>query len=181
MERGEQLNLRPVRGRGRGGKGGRGRGGKQTKNDKDKHDGKEDQQTWTDDMEKAWNDFKAERQDALDKAWFEEYGEQDGEWIGDLGKEEKAWDRYAHHDSKVSMHSLKQGEEIEKVEGEKTEKKDRKEKRKRKRRMQRSPNRKRNMRILLLMYLLRNVRWRLKVRKRPKSLLMKSLTISRIS
>lgn len=132
MERGEQLNLRPVRGRGRGGKGGRGRGGKQTKNDKDKHDDKEDQQTWTDDMEKAWNDFKAERQDALDKAWFEEYGEQDGEWIGDLGKEQKAWDRYAHHESKVSMHSLKQGEEIEKVEGEKKEKKDRKEKKEKK-------------------------------------------------
>jgi len=61
-------------------------------------------------MEKAWSEFAAARQHDLDKNWFEEYGENDGDWRGDLGDEKKAWDRYAHSASKVSMKELNENQ-----------------------------------------------------------------------
>ena len=61
-------------------------------------------------MEKAWSEFAAARQHDLDKNWEEEYGENDGDWRGDLGDEKKAWDRYAHSASKVSMNELNENQ-----------------------------------------------------------------------
>ena len=78
-------------------------------------------------METAWSEFVAERQDDLDKQWYDEYGEDDGVWTGDWGKEKKAWDRYAHFDSKVSMNELQQ-QGKEKIQTEKKEKEKKEEK-----------------------------------------------------
>ena len=74
-------------------------------------------------MEQAWSEFVAARQDDLDKNWYQEYGENDGDWVGDWGKEQKAWDRYAHSESKVSMNKLQQQQQSdkEKIQTEKKE------------------------------------------------------------
>ena len=59
-------------------------------------------------MQDAWSEFVAARHHDLDKNWYDEYGEYDGDWVGDWGNQKKAWDRYAHCESKVSMNELKE-------------------------------------------------------------------------
>ena len=108
VSRQDQLNMGSSRGRGRGrgaGKGGRGgrggrvgRGGRGESEKKRKHESTQPEYT-----NEEWDLYVAEN---WDEWWYQETGDDGSNWPSDMSQPRRAFDRYAHLDSKHSLNQL---------------------------------------------------------------------------